>query len=1241
MAKKTSSANPSLPLHEVLEAEFVALHGELPADYPNSTESERRLKAFCAAVHGLKEKRSALCISGGGIRSATFGLGILQGLARCGLLNKFHYLSTVSGGGYIGSWLSAWIKNHPQGVEGVVAELKRRPDLTLDPEPRPIRHLREFSNYLSPRLGLTSADSWTLIATFIRNMFLNWLVLISLLAAAMMIPRFYLAVINLQPDWSGLATLHSWHLLANNLPPDWNAWEDSVKWPWDIGLTILLAVGFALIAVAMAYAIIDVPSTGDARFSQRRFLIFRQLPLFLASLILAEWWAVFCNVHGDEPFRAGDWWVKFVAFFVLTYVCGGLLGTVVLSFSKKKARPGRVWRFVIIVVTAAFAGFCLWAMATRLFLDPKEIEFTSKCEAIQIPSGNQTTILQGTKGVIKQIVWGSDTIGTLGTDQVVFRTPPWVNLGLGDITLGTDQVVARIAEKDLDALELNPVPGPETNLKFTLNRDCEAIQIPSGRKTKIPQGTEGEIMETVERSYTVKTDQGLARIATKDLDVLKLRQAKFTLVRDCDATELPNENPTTILQGTKGLIKQTDGGSYTVKTDPSLASIAKKDLDASDMNPVPDPKTNLTKFTLNHDCEAIQIPSGHKTTILRGTKGLIMETDGGSYTVETDPVLASIAKKDLDAFDMNPVPAPAKDAVNYACFAPALIIAVVMLVNFLFTGLTSRVTKDEDREWWGRSAAWILITIVGWIVVNLVVLWGAQAISTTPGNQLAVFLGDVKASRTANAILGAFGGVTGIVGALLALRSKLSKKLGMKVGSQWPLIIAAVVFFVLLAVVISWVLLLIGSQPWTQQATAWLLRKEQYQITDSWRIQLFVVFFLTLTALVVGIAMGFFISANNFSLHATYRNRLIRAYLAASRATRSPNRFTGFDPTDNFALRELSAGKPLHVINGALNLVRGKQLAWQERKAESFTMSRLHCGCLHIGYRPSAEYGEGITLGTAMAISGAAANPNMGYHSSPVLGFLMTLFNVRLGWWLGNPGTPGDKTWPRSGPRYSVGPLFSEAAGNTTDHAKYVNLSDGGHFENLGLYEMVLRRCHYIVVSDAGEDPECSFADLGEAVRKIRIDFGIPIEFGPMSIYPRSAIDTLKAPGHNCAIGHIRYSIVDGDAAPDGVIVYIKPACYGHEPRDIYEYFKTSPTFPHETTANQFFFESQFESYRMLGAYTMEKLCTDCRGDFRRFIRSILKQHLKMKAPDWLADLLGTKREWFSRLEFSCRKLQK
>src|SRR5207248_9252283 len=79
-----------------------------------------RLEALYTKLHAKddSESRAALCISGGGIRSATFALGIIQGLAGARILDKFHYLSTVSGGGYIGSWLSSWVRRHPEGIEG-------------------------------------------------------------------------------------------------------------------------------------------------------------------------------------------------------------------------------------------------------------------------------------------------------------------------------------------------------------------------------------------------------------------------------------------------------------------------------------------------------------------------------------------------------------------------------------------------------------------------------------------------------------------------------------------------------------------------------------------------------------------------------------------------------------------------------------------------------------------------------------------------------------------------------------------------------------------------------------------------------------------------------------------------------------------------------------------------------------------------------------------------------------------
>ncbi len=222
----------------------------------------------------------------------------------------------------------------------------------------------------------------------------------------------------------------------------------------------------------------------------------------------------------------------------------------------------------------------------------------------------------------------------------------------------------------------------------------------------------------------------------------------------------------------------------------------------------------------------------------------------------------------------------------------------------------------------------------------------------------------------------------------------------------------------------------------------------------------------------------------------------------------------------------------------------------------------------------------------------------------------------------GKSGTAGDKTFQLNYPKFSVRPLLAEAFGLTNASNPYVYLSDGGHFDNLGLYEMVLRRSHYIVASDAGEDPACSFADLGAAVRKIRIDLGISIDFSEISIFPRGDDAIQNAKGKNAAVGRIRYSEVDGADAPDGAIVYLKPACYGNEPRDIYEYFKSKPAFPHESTADQFFTESQFESYRMLGIYTMERLCQESAGNFPAFVRALYAKHLETPVPDWLEKVL-------------------
>jgi hypothetical protein len=371
-----------------------------------------------------------------------------------------------------------------------------------------------------------------------------------------------------------------------------------------------------------------------------------------------------------------------------------------------------------------------------------------------------------------------------------------------------------------------------------------------------------------------------------------------------------------------------------------------------------------------------------------------------------------------------------------------------------------------------------------------------------------------------------------------------------------------------------------------------------------------------LTWLVVALLLAAFVATvasrnvnvNRFSLHALYRNRLIRAYLGASRDSRHPDRFTGFDEDDNLPVADLWPpeadrngrlfARLFHVVNITLNVVQSRRLAWQERKAVSFTVSPLHSGAAYKGFRPSGEYGHaggGISLGTAMAISGAAASPNMGYHSAPSITLLLALFNVRLGWWLGNPGEEGDATYKDEGPALAIAPLLQETFGLTTDDKPYVYLSDGGHFENLGLYEMVRRRCRFIVVVDAGCDPDFAFEDLGNALRKIFIDLGIRIHFDGLTAITKKTADQpgeLRKSIPYCAIGTVDYASADGteEGCGNGCILYVKPAYHGTEGAGIRSYAAAHPTFPHETTSDQFFSESQFESYRSLGLDIMNSI---------------------------------------------------
>lgn len=338
---------------------------------------------------------------------------------------------------------------------------------------------------------------------------------------------------------------------------------------------------------------------------------------------------------------------------------------------------------------------------------------------------------------------------------------------------------------------------------------------------------------------------------------------------------------------------------------------------------------------------------------------------------------------------------------------------------------------------------------------------------------------------------------------------------------------------------------------------------------------------------------------NLFSLHHFYRNRLVRAYLGASNyPNRRSHLFTGFSADDDVRLCLLRDQRPFHIINAALNVSGGDELAWQKRRASSFTFTPLHCGFAHRatrttagiehrplvygGYRPTERYQSrwGSFLGSAMSISGAAASPLAGYHTSAPLAALMTIFNVRLGQWLGNP--VDRESWRRPSPRFGARYLIKELTATANACAKFLYLSDGGHFENLGIYELARRNCRLIVVTDAGCDPEYGFDDLANALRKCSTDLGAEIEIDVDDLRPRDGFKHTRA--HHAA-GLIRYA--DGS---EGALLYIKASLTGEEDPDILNYATNHPAFPHDTTADQSFDEEQFESYRKLGQHIGDDL---------------------------------------------------
>jgi hypothetical protein len=373
-----------------------------------------------------------------------------------------------------------------------------------------------------------------------------------------------------------------------------------------------------------------------------------------------------------------------------------------------------------------------------------------------------------------------------------------------------------------------------------------------------------------------------------------------------------------------------------------------------------------------------------------------------------------------------------------------------------------------------------------------------------------------------------------------------------------------------------------------------------------------------LGALAAWVLLASRVDVNLFSLHNFYRNRLTRCYLGASRmappSVRKPHPFTGFDSADDIPLEglakrtsangEVFTQRPYHILNTALNLSSGENLAWQQRKAGSFFFSPLYCGfelpqtsdskLPTKGFVSTADYmrhqrkagttGDcGPMLGTVVAISGAAASPTWGFHTDPGVAFLLTLFNVRLGRWCPNPL---NKSFTPASPLFGGARYINELFGEANSKSDYVYLSDGGHFDNLGIYELVRRRTSVILTCDCGADAPLRFDDLADTIRKCSSDFGVDIviDVDPLRLIAGDSRPSCSA--SHIALGTIRYPEANGSPAFEGKLVLVKPTLTRgifQRASDLINYALTEPLFPQQTTLDQWFDEAQFESYRKLG----------------------------------------------------------
>jgi len=345
---------------------------------------------------------------------------------------------------------------------------------------------------------------------------------------------------------------------------------------------------------------------------------------------------------------------------------------------------------------------------------------------------------------------------------------------------------------------------------------------------------------------------------------------------------------------------------------------------------------------------------------------------------------------------------------------------------------------------------------------------------------------------------------------------------------------------------------------------------------------------------------AYLIPINKVSIHRYYRDRLMETF--------TPDACKIIDRGDAYIAKKANEASlhdclskddntmPYHIINTNIILVKSKIAKFKGRGGDNFILSPLYSGANATGWRKSEQFANGsITLPTAIAISGAAANSDSGVAGkgltiNPLVSALMSIFNLRLGYWTTNPN-PKYQSNQDSNPNYlSPGFRGIVSRNKLNEQADFIQLSDGGHFENLAMYELLRRHCRLIVCCDGEEDKGFVFASLSNIIEKARVDFGIQIKINETDLERLRYTEHDDGSTEYAEQGYLIADIIYPKNETVGKLIYFKTTLIKDLPADVMGYKNTHLDFPDESTADQFFDEVQMEAYRMLGTSIAESM---------------------------------------------------